>query len=301
MENEFLTALRQIATHPAARGLADDAALLDGLVITHDMLVEGVHFLGSDPPEDVAWKLVAVNLSDLAAKGAKPVAVLMGAGLHAQHDWNAAFAGGLGRACRAFDVALIGGDTVKMPDPGPKAFGLTAIGKAGEKTPARSGAKPGDRLIIAGNIGDAGLGLEMARGSAPIIPQLLNAYRRPTPLLALGQALASHVSAMMDVSDGLLIDAQRIAEASQVKITLHLEKIVISSSAQSLLGDGLEGRLRAATFGDDYALLAATSAIPQSLTESLTEIGAVSAGTGIELRWHGTAVPLPDKLGWLHG
>lgn len=117
-ESDFIAALRSLATHPAARGLVDDAAVLPvagAIVLTHDMLVEGVHFLAGDPPGDVAWKLVAVNLSDLAAKGAAPLGVLIGYGFGGGTDWDARFVAGLAEALAAFDVPLLGGDTVAMP------------------------------------------------------------------------------------------------------------------------------------------------------------------------------------------
>src|SRR5688572_14474887 len=125
--------MRGIATDPAARGLADDAAVLEvggtTLVLTHDMIVEGVHFLSDDPPGDVAWKLVAVNLSDLAAKGARPVGALLGYSL-GEDKWDRAFAAGLESVLGAFGLALLGGDTVSVPTGAPRAFGLTAIGEA---------------------------------------------------------------------------------------------------------------------------------------------------------------------------
>src|SRR4051812_33985579 len=128
-----------MATHPGARGLLDDAAVLEAgeirLVLTHDVLVEGVHFLPTDPPQDVAWKLVAVNLSDLAAKGARPVGVLLGFPL-GDAAWDRAFVDGFGAALSAFGVALLGGDTVT----GPRVLGLTAVGEARGPVPSRSGA-----------------------------------------------------------------------------------------------------------------------------------------------------------------
>src|SRR3954471_19574748 len=114
-ERDFIDRLKAIARHPAARGLSDDAAVLElggtRLVLTHDMLVEGVHYLPGDPPEDVAWKLVAANLSDLAAKGARPLGVLLGYPL-GDDEWDARFADGLAAVLATFDVPLLGGETV---------------------------------------------------------------------------------------------------------------------------------------------------------------------------------------------
>jgi thiamine-monophosphate kinase len=159
-----------LAGDPAARGLRDDAAVLEfggrKLVLTHDMIVEGVHFLAADPPEDVAWKLVAVNLSDLAAKGARPIGALVGYCLSPAADWNDAFVRGLGSALTAFDLALLGGDTVSAPPGAPRAFGLTAIGEAESAAPSRAGARPGDLLWVSGTIGDAARGSGSRSGSS---------------------------------------------------------------------------------------------------------------------------------------
>ncbi|HEX7822985.1 MAG TPA: AIR synthase related protein, partial [Sphingobium sp.] len=135
-ESAFIDLLRGFATHPAARGLSDDAAVLplaglgpDGaVVLTHDMLVEGVHYLPDDAPADVAWKLLAVNLSDLAAKGAVPLGVLLGYAMTDDKHWDAAFAAGLGMAAESLGVPILGGDTVRMPSGAPRALGLTALG-----------------------------------------------------------------------------------------------------------------------------------------------------------------------------
>ncbi|MET0362586.1 MAG: AIR synthase related protein, partial [Sphingobium sp.] len=166
-ESAFIDALRAFATDPAARGLCDDAAVLPrpagDLVLTQDMLVEGVHYLPDDDPADVAWKLLAVNLSDLAAKGAAPVGVLLGYAMTDDADWDAAFAAGLGVAAAGWGVPLLGGDTVRMPPGAPRTLGLTAIGRAsGAGAPARNGAQPGDMLWVSGTIGDAALGLAIA-------------------------------------------------------------------------------------------------------------------------------------------
>src|SRR5688500_3153437 len=155
-EAELISALRALATDPSARGLLDDAAVLEvggaTLVLTHDMIVENVHFLPGDPPEDIAWKLVAVNFSDLAAKGAKPIGVLLGYGLREDAAWNNAFVGGLGRALAAFDAPLLGGDTTSLPVDAPNSFGMTAIGLATGPVPSRSGARAGDQLWVSGTI-----------------------------------------------------------------------------------------------------------------------------------------------------
>ena len=308
-ESAFIARLRALATHPAARGLLDDAAVLPAplgrdLVLTHDMLVEGVHFLPGDPPGDVAWKLLAVNLSDLAAKGATPIGVLMGYALADDDAWNEAFLDGLARALAYFEVPLLGGDTVSSP--GPRSLGLTAIGQAAAGlAPARSGAKEGDLLWVTGTIGDAGLGLRIARGEIEGPRRLLKAYRLPMPRLAAGQALAPHVHAMADVSDGLLIDAGRIAAASGLAIAIDLAAVPLSPEYLAIMGNGRTARLAAATTGDDYELLfAAPDAILtlcQPLKLNLIPIGRFSEGAGLKLSDGDGAVPLPARLGYEHG
>jgi thiamine-monophosphate kinase len=303
-ESAFIDSLRALATHPAARGLADDAAVLAvggaTLVLTHDVLAQGVHFLPSDPPGDVAWKLVAVNFSDLAAKGARPLGVLLGFAL-GDEAWDRGFAEGLGLALRAFDVPLLGGDTVRAP----RVLGLTAIGEATGPVPARSGAEGGDDLWVSGTIGDAGAGLAALREGGPCDPWLVERYRTPRPRLEGGLALAPLVSAMMDVSDGLLLDTRRIAEASRIAARIDLAAVPLSEAYRAA---GFTP-LAAATAGDDYELLFAASperrgdihALADRLALPLTRIGAFAAGAGLELSDDGTPVPLPATLGWEHG
>lgn len=277
-EDAFLARLRPLATHPAARGLADDAAVLGDLVLTHDMLVEGVHFRSDDPPEDVAWKLLAVNLSDLAAKGAAPLGVLLGFAL-GDPEWDAAFARGLGEALAHFEVPLLGGDTVR----GPRVLSLTALGRS-HHAPPRSDAQAGDALWVTGTIGLAGLGFRDEGGA-----EARAAYLRPQPRLAEGQALAPLVHAMMDVSDGLLLDASRMAHASGLALTIELDAVPIAGEA-----------IAAVTAGDDYELL---FAVPAGLTPPVdaARIGAFGTGSGLRLTRGGAAIPLPPRLGYLHG
>lgn len=250
-EAAFIDALRGLATHPAARGLADDCAVLEvgpepgdlTLVLTHDMMVEGVHWLPEQDPADVAWKLLATNLSDLASKGAEPIGVLLGYSLAAD---NTRFAEGLGAALTHFGVPLLGGDTVR--NPGPQTLGLTALGRATHRpVPSRSGAQAGDGIWITGPVGAAMLGFEAL--SAGNTSADTSAYRRPVPRLAEGQALAPLVTAMMDVSDGLLLDATRMAEASGATFALDPGAIPLPAALPPK-------RLRdALSWGDDYELL----------------------------------------------
>ena len=301
-ESDFIQSLRAFATDPAARGLMDDAALLPiggtGIVLTHDMIAQGIHFLATDPPADVAWKLVAVNLSDLAAKGARPLGVLMGYALTGDAAWDAAFVGGLKRVLDHFQVPLLGGDTVSLAPGAPRVFGLTAIGEAAG-APSRGGAHAGDALFATGTIGDAGAGLAIA-GGAPGDAALLAAYRRPLPLLAEGQALAPLVHAMMDVSDGLLLDAARMAAASGLALAIDLAAVPLSDPYRRHRGADRAARLAAATAGDDYQLLFAAPA-DTALPVPASRIGFFSAGAGLSLADAEGAIPLPDRLGYLHG
>lgn len=307
-ETDFIARLRAIATDPAARGLMDDAAEWEGLVLTHDMIVEGIHFLPDDTPQDVAWKLVAVNLSDLAAKGAAPIGVLVGYSL-GDDDWDAAFVEGLDLVLRRFGVILLGGDTVRVPAGAPRSFGLTAIGRAPPGgAPSRSGARPGDQLWVTGSIGSAGLGLAMRLGQEEANETCLAAYRRPQPQLTFGQAVTPHVHAMMDISDGLLIDAQRMADASGCEFVLMLESVPLAAALLAVRPDVVDTRLAAASAGDDYQLLfaadpgaaAAIREIAAALNIAATPIGHAGVGEGLVLTHRAQRIALPARLGFTH-
>lgn len=289
--------MRALPLHAGARGLLDDTAVLGTTVLTKDLLVEGVHFLSTDPAADVAWKLVATNLSDLAAKGAVPTGVLLGYPL-SETDWDRAFLVGLTAVLREFQVPLLGGDTVRLPAGAPRTLSLTAVGSA-ERVPTRGGAKAGDALWVTGTIGDAGAGLAIALGE-PGPPFLLDRYRRPQPRLAEGRVLAPLVHAMMDVSDGLLIDAGRMADASRLSITIDLERVPISPMLLEHRDDGREARLAAATAGDDYELLFALEADVQPPIAA-QRIGSFSEGSGLNAVWGKDTLRLPARLGYEHG
>lgn len=301
-ESRFLTMLRLLAHDPAARGLRDDVAVLGvggtQLVLTSDTMVEGVHYLPDDPPRDIGWKLAAVNLSDLAAKGAKPVACLLNHALSDEDGWDAAFLEGLGEALGLYGMPLLGGDTVRMPAGAARSYSLTAIGEATGAVPARGGARPGDRLYVTGPVGDAGVGLELLQANPAAVGPLVQAYRRPRPRLAEGALLRPHVHAMMDVSDGLLIDAARMAEASGLAVTI--DHIPLSTALEKARGASTATQIAAARAGDDYELL---FALPPAIAAPVRAIpvGSFAAGEGLALTIDGVAVPLPDRLGWEHG
>lgn len=304
-EKDVIERLQRLAADPAARGLKDDAALLDGLVLTHDSLAEGVHFLGSDPPASVGWKLVAVNLSDIAAKGAKPVGALFSMALSVP-DWDRRLLDGIEAACESYGLPLIGGDTIALPASSPRVYGLTAIGRAGERTPSRSGGKDGDLLWIAGDLGDSAAGLALLEAMPNATGALVDIYRRPIPLLEMGQALAPAANAMMDVSDGLLLDLRRLCEASGCGATVDLDSLPLSSAFVAERGQDRKARLFAATGGDDYALLAALPSDLDPLSLSLPQaptlkcIGRLVAGRGLSLGDRDGEVPLPETLGYEH-
>jgi len=291
-EAAFIAALRALAHHPAARGLEDDAAVLEfggeALVLTHDMLVEGVHVLPGQDAADIAWKLVATNMSDLAAKGAEPVGVLLG---HMLGPDDARFAEGLAQVLAHYGVPLLGGDTVSGGPP--RAFGLTAIGRATHRpVPSRSGAQVGDGLWLTGPVGAAMIGFEALRNGTPGTDgDDSAAYRRPQALLAEGRALAPLVTAMMDVSDGLLLDAFRLAEASGVSLALESGAVPIAAPEKR--------RFDALSWGDDYQLLFTLPA-GQEPPVRAARIGAVEFKGFVPLFLDGEPIANAAGLGYLH-
>ncbi|MGY4397454.1 thiamine-monophosphate kinase [Sphingomonas sp. UYAg733] len=295
-ESDFLTLLRTLPLHAGAQGLTDDTATLGPYILTTDTIVEAIHFLATDPPQDIAWKLVATNLSDLAAKGATPVGVLLNYPL-SDDAWNRAFIAGFGHALETFGTPLLGGDTVSLPKAAPRVLTLTAIG-ADAAAPPRSGARAGDALYVTGTIGDAGAGLTIAQGK-PGPAELLAAYRRPQPRIADGRLLGPYAHAMMDVSDGLLIDARRMAEASGLAVTIDLAAVPLSAAYLGFAGDSRTARLAAATAGDDYQLLFAASP-DEAPPVPATRVGRFDPGAGLILHDGGDVLPLPDRLGFQH-
>ncbi len=288
-ELDFIELLRGLPLHPGARRLNDDAALLEvggeTLILTHDMLVEGVHTAPGQDPADIAWKLVATNLSDLAAKGAEPVGVLVGLMLGGD---DAAFVEGLREALKAFHTPLLGGDTVSGGPP--RSFGLTAIGRATHvPVPSRSGARVGNAIYVTGTLGAALAGFEALDGGDrdAALP-----YLRPMALLAKGQALAPVVTAMMDVSDGLLLDAWRMAKASGV--TFEIDPALVPIALPEAR------RAEALRWGDDYQLL---FTVPEgtALPVPATRIGSVGRSRkGAQLKIEGELIRHPEHLGYSH-
>lgn len=282
-EAEFISALRKLPLHAGARGLNDDCAVLEvggeTLILTHDTMAEGTHFRSDADVADVAWKLVAVNLSDLASKGAEPVGILLG---HSLGKLDDRFLEGLSQALERFEVGLLGGDTVKAT--GPRTIGLTAIGRATHsQVPSRTGAQTGDAVFVTGILGRAMLGFE---GDVAH----LDHFNRPAPRLTEGQALAPHVTAMMDISDGLLLDAYRMATASQVTFAID------SAEAPVAAPDRRDECLR---WGDDYELLFTLPAEFQPPVPS-TRIGSVESQGFAPLMLDGDPIVNAEGLGYQH-
>lgn len=302
--NEFERIARFFAplAAPGALKLADDVALIDGppgeqYVLTADAIVAGVHFLPADPPAEVAQKLLRVNLSDLAAKGAAPFGYLLTIALAPACDesWLADFARGLAADQARFGIALLGGDSVATP--GPTTLSVAAIGRipAGSAI-LRRGAMPGDRVYVSGTLGDAALGLTVARGGlAQLGPTarafLVERYRLPQPRLALGRRLVGLARAMMDVSDGLVADLGHLCEASGVGATLEAALLPLSPAARAAIA--AEPALVSAPLGggDDYELLfaapagaaAALAALAAAEGVPLAEIGRIETEPGVRV------------------
>lgn len=292
------------ADFDGAFGLGDDAAHLaqGGLVITKDVLVEGVHFRAKDPKSSVAKKALRVNLSDLAAKGARPFAYLLGcvwpAGV--KEEAIADFVRGLREDQATFKIALIGGDTTKQAAKGaPFTISVTMIGATGSAGMIlRSGAKSGDDVYVSGAIGDAGLGLAALDGewktTAARKTYLVERYRTPSPRTALGGALSDLATAAIDVSDGLMADSGHIARQSSMAIDIMAEKIPFSEAARDWVqaSDQPNAAIaRLASFGDDYEILFTAPPsrrrsveMASQLTKTpVARIGVVSKGEGARL------------------
>jgi thiamine-monophosphate kinase len=303
------------AQAPGAYGLTDDAATIripDGeeLVVTADLLTAAVHFRAEDEPRLIAKKALRTNLSDLAAKGAKPLGYLLSLALPRNWTmpWIESFAAGLREDQSEFSVALIGGDTTSTD--GPMTAAITAFGSVPSGTMTRrNGAKPGDLVFVSGTIGDAGAGLAVLRGGMSNISgrdqeMLAGRYLLPQPRTALGQALRGKASAALDVSDGLLADLGHIAETSNVRISVSADRVPLSDAVRNA---GLSV-LDAATAGDDYEIaftapLSRRADILHAAADCgcpIAEIGRVESGTGVVLLdSSGREIPVSRK-GYRH-
>lgn len=280
-----------------ALDVGDDVAVLpSGEAVGADMLVEGVHWDDRSAPQDVGFKAVMVNASDLGATGARPAWLTLSLALPDPPPmaWVEGFARGLHEACRALDLRLIGGDTTRSP--GPIVVSISMGGPlAHGRAVQRSGARDGDLLFVTGGLGQAAAGFFGADPSAA-------ALRRPCPPIALGLALSAlpSVHAMMDVSDGLLRDLGRMCAASGLGAELWPERLPIGPDVPQ----GPDGLAWATAWGDDYALLVAISpegaaiaeATAQALGFPLSPVGQLRAGSGVQLRGADAPAPLFDHF-----
>jgi thiamine-monophosphate kinase len=258
--------LEELERRGLARGIDHDAAQLGGgFVVTQDALVEDVHFrLEWISWRDLGWRAAAVNLSDLAASGADPeglIVTLAAPGATPVEEVIELYEG-----MAETGVPVLGGDTSEAER---LVLSVTAVGRS-ERVPGRAGAQPGDRLVVTGPLGAAGAAFRERR------------YVRPPLRLAEGRALASHATAMLDVSDGVAVDAGHIARRSGCRVVIDLDHVPLAPGA----------RVEDLGFGEDYELLAAVRD-----TTGYSEIGRCEGGEGVELLLHGTPTTLP---GWDH-
>jgi thiamine-monophosphate kinase len=307
-----------LATAAGARGLIDDAAVLEAsgrLVVTADAIVEGVHFLPADPIDTVAKKALRVNLSDLAAKGARPIGVVLSLIWpdHRPSAQIADFARGLGEDLAFYDVALLGGDTTSTP--GPLTVAITAFGAPlGPRVPARADASVGEQLWVTGYIGEAYLGLMLPTsepailGAAPedqidvLAVQARERYRVPQPPVAFAAAIAEFACASIDVSDGLIADAEKIAAASGAAIRIDADAVPLLGGAAFVDKHGAAGLMRLLSGGDDYQALFTAKpesrgqiiAAARALEVNVALIGDVAEGAGVRVvDARGQAIPVP--------
>ena len=300
---------------PEALGLLDDAAILPSrpgfdLVVSKDMIVEGVHFLPSDPLDRVARKLLRVNLSDLAAKAAEPYAYFLAVSWPARCGWpeRTAFARGLRLDQDQFGIVLLGGDTTATP--GPLTASATVLGWAPHGAARlRSAARPGDVVLVSGVIGDGWLGLQAALGKIEA-PGALAHYGLPQPRLALRAALAA-AHACADVSDGLIADAGRIGVASGLGVEIDLGRLPLSPDGLRYVGqaaDRLSALVQLATGGDDYELICTAAperagaliAAAEAARVDMTVVGHVVEGGGVRAFHEGREVAI-GRTGYRHG
>jgi thiamine-monophosphate kinase len=304
---------RPLATAPGALGLTDDAAILTpppgcDLVLTTDGVIAGVHFFPHDPPGLIARKVLRMNLSDLAAKGAKPVGFLLSVALPAKIDeeWIAAFANGLGADATYYGCPLLGGDTDHTP--GPLAVTVAAFGTVPQsKMVRRTTAKVGDVVAVTGTIGDAALGLLRHKDnildkrwvlSVEQSDYLKVRYLLPEPRNALAEAVLSCASAAMDVSDGLVGDLAKLCRASGVAAEIDVARVPLSDAAQTALAADPTLIETILTGGDDYEILLtlpppqldAFRAAAQKADVEVTEIGRIVTGEGARFIRDGKAL-----------
>ena len=290
---------KPLATHPGALGLTDDAAILTpppgcDLVFTTDAISAGTHFLPDDPPGPLARKALRTNLSDLAAKGAKPLGFLVSLALwkDISESWLSSFATGLKDDAEKYGCALLGGDTDRTS--GPLTISIAMLGSLPTGTMVkRAGARAGDAIMVTGTIGDAALGVRLRRGAAWKVPleareYLLSRYLLPQPRVALADALRQYASAAMDISDGLAGDLAKLCRVSHVSASVKASGLPLSEAAQTVLSNEPAELETVVSGGDDYeilctvppAKLAAFNGAAAAANVQVTQIGEISKGEG---------------------
>ena len=299
---------KPLATDPGAFGLVDDAAILsssgDDIVVTTDAVVEGVHYLATDPPDTIARKALRVNLSDLAAKGAVPAGFVLTLALRSKEDaWLRPFADALGEDAKSFGCPLLGGDTVSTP--GPQMISITAFGRVPKgRMVGRTGARPGDRILVTGTIGDAALGLDVLTLGAVAAAlasdsaardALVSRYRIPQPRNVLTQAVREHATAAMDVSDGLAGDLTKLCAASGVSATVDVTNVPLSAAAADLLARNAICVETLLAGGDDYEVLCT---VPSEQSDALIAAGQTA---GVAVTVIGTIVAGRERPRFLDG
>ena len=290
---------KPLAKHPGTFGFNDDASAITppaghDLVLKTDGLIAGVHFFPDDPADGVARKALRVNLSDLAAKGAVPLGFLLAIALPKGFDesWLADFARGLGEDAAAYQCPLLGGDTDSTP--GPTSISIAAFGTLPQGTMVRrAGAQAGDHVFVSGTIGDAALGLLIRRGEAAswnldavMSDDLVARYRLPQPRNALAEAVRTHASAAMDVSDGLAADLAKLCRVSNASADIEVARVPLSDAARRVLGADAALIEPILTGGEDYEILCAVApAKAQAFTDAakaanvpVTDIGRIVEG-----------------------
>jgi thiamine-monophosphate kinase len=277
------------AGYPGALGLRDDCATVapapgHELVVKVDPVAAGIHFLPDDPPADIAWKALAVNVSDLAAKGAVPRVYLMALSFPdaPTRDWMAAFARGLAEAQAAFGMHLVGGDTDRRP--GPVTISITVLGEVPVgRMVLRGAGRAGDVLFVTGALGQSALGLALLQDPAlgrrwglddRAVADAVLKYRRPQPRLALRAALRAHASAAMDLSDGLAKDLGRMCAASGTGATVWVDRVPHDAVARAAIADDGRHWNDVLAAGDDYEILCA---VPPAAAGAF-EAAAIAAG-----------------------
>lgn len=283
------------------RGVGDDGAVIrqtpgKDQVQVIDTLVEGVHFPGGGDPADIGYRAVAVNLSDIAAMGARPRFMTLALSLPPKEEsWIAAFASGLFAAAAEHDVALVGGDTTSGNSV------VTTVHMTGEVDAGsailRSGAKPGDAIYVTGTCGDAAAGLRLAeRGSHDAF--LMRRFWRPEARVRAGQRLVGRATAAIDVSDGLLGDLNKLLQASDAGAVVDIERVPLSDALRSRFDAG-EQRELALLGGDDYELCFTVGGADLPGDLHCTAIGEITTTGELQCRLHGAVVDF-DTRGYRH-